>query len=44
MMHTEPLSMICEATRQTLRIDKFTLILRVAKALNDHLSYTAGIC
>jgi hypothetical protein len=22
MMHTEPLSMVCEVTRQTIRIDK----------------------
>jgi hypothetical protein len=33
MMHTEPLSMICEAIGQTLRIDKFTPILRVINNL-----------
>jgi hypothetical protein len=30
MMHTEPLSMICEVTEQTLRIDEFAPGLRVS--------------
>jgi hypothetical protein len=28
MMYTESLSMICEVTRQTLRIDKLTLKIK----------------
>jgi hypothetical protein len=33
MMHTKPLSMIYEATGYTLRIDKFTPVLRVVDNL-----------
>jgi hypothetical protein len=33
MMHTKPLSMIYEATGHTLRIDKFTPVLRVVDNL-----------
>jgi hypothetical protein len=40
MMHTEPLSMIYEATRQTLRIDKFAPVLRVP----DILEWPPKLC
>jgi hypothetical protein len=40
MIHTEPLSMICEATRRTLRIDKFTPVLRVI----DNLKWPPKPC